>query len=125
LRRFLGQVIGQTIPVECSTHCPHIWQPNRGRLMISSTGLNKRSKPLTNRGRRPRYILIFVQLLPGMFDLFSNSVANCAFWLAAVQLLAPVDEYTPRRAVFQDGIRSEPHFPQLDLVAKLPGDLSD
>lgn len=87
--------MGQTIPVECSTHCPHIWQPNRGRLMSSSTGLNIRSRTLTNRGRRPRTILNFIKLLPGMFDLFQDCLADGAFGLATKQLLTPIDKNAP------------------------------
>ena len=36
LRSVLGHVIGQVRPVECSTHCPHIWQPKTRPLTACS-----------------------------------------------------------------------------------------
>ena len=36
LRSVFGQFIGQVSPVECRTHCPHIWQPKTGFLTAAS-----------------------------------------------------------------------------------------
>jgi len=43
LRRFLGQVIGQVIPVLCRMHCPHIWQSKMAPLLSFSTWIKSRS----------------------------------------------------------------------------------
>ena len=36
LRSVFGQFIGHVMPVECSTHWPHIWQPKTGFLTAAS-----------------------------------------------------------------------------------------
>ncbi len=44
LRRFFGQFIGQDMPVELSTHWPHILQSNNSPLTPRSTAANGRSR---------------------------------------------------------------------------------
>ncbi len=39
----LAQFIGQAMPVEDSTHCPHILQSNRSCLAVRSTVVSMRS----------------------------------------------------------------------------------
>ena len=56
-RSCLGQFIGQDMPVEESTHCPHIRQ-SKSRLLtprsISATGASTRSWPMRAKsGSRP------------------------------------------------------------------------
>lgn len=55
LRRFFGQVIGQVMPVLCSTHWPHILQSKTGVLLARSPLMNARStQPPGNSQRRKR-----------------------------------------------------------------------
>src|SRR4029079_16149843 len=52
LRSVLGQFIGQVIPVECSTHWPHIWQPQMGFLTAYSSAARAPCGPAIRREPR-------------------------------------------------------------------------
>src|SRR6185437_4696042 len=83
LRRVLGQFIGQVMPVECSTHCPHIWQPKTGFLTAASMAVRR---PMSAASRGVRLDTASEVFAAAVTDETSREAALDGGWLAPVLL---------------------------------------
>ena len=119
-RKFLGQFIGQTRPVECSTHWPHMWQPQIGTLMTCSTGRKTRSNTPVKRKclSKNRRTGSSVDISPKL-HLRNDRLANRFFSRRAGQLLTAIDKNAIGDAIAFERLGREQLLSQNDPVSKL------